>query len=439
MKQSYYDLLGVENTAGAQQIKRAYYTLVKKYPPERFPEEYKELRAAYDTLSNEKKRADYDQDRSMPETAAYLFDQAKKLQRSGRYEGVAEIYEQILRMHPDLPRMQVELANAYEKQNKYGKAITVWEKLCKAEPENAEYAYGLAGAYEHRSWNRKAEAQYHRVLELDSGNTDCWVRLTELHLNSDDYEEARLVCKQGIDAIKERGKESVRLYTIAVMLYVDRDTKAAERYLCSITQMMRTGGDLDDNREEIVDLLLRIAKRSRKLGFVRHIREMAATLPYIGENMRKELDTAERVVELETLSEHGFSDLFYDLFATLLEDEDCEETRLDLMAIECNLLADIRVYRTELLRLRKEYPSLYAIHAAFFNEILAARDTQKLLYRRLKILSKKGLQPVNFMEEDDEEGFDDAPVQPVRTGPKIGRNDPCPCGSGKKYKKCCGQ
>jgi SEC-C motif-containing protein len=25
-----------------------------------------------------------------------------------------------------------------------------------------------------------------------------------------------------------------------------------------------------------------------------------------------------------------------------------------------------------------------------------------------------------------------------RETPKIGRNDPCPCGSGKKYKKCCG-
>ena len=24
-------------------------------------------------------------------------------------------------------------------------------------------------------------------------------------------------------------------------------------------------------------------------------------------------------------------------------------------------------------------------------------------------------------------------------GPKVGRNDPCPCGSGKKYKKCCGR
>lgn len=27
----------------------------------------------------------------------------------------------------------------------------------------------------------------------------------------------------------------------------------------------------------------------------------------------------------------------------------------------------------------------------------------------------------------------------VVKGPKIGRNDPCPCGSGKKYKKCCGR
>jgi uncharacterized protein YecA (UPF0149 family) len=28
--------------------------------------------------------------------------------------------------------------------------------------------------------------------------------------------------------------------------------------------------------------------------------------------------------------------------------------------------------------------------------------------------------------------------QPVLKGKQAGRNDPCPCGSGKKYKKCCG-
>jgi preprotein translocase subunit SecA len=30
-------------------------------------------------------------------------------------------------------------------------------------------------------------------------------------------------------------------------------------------------------------------------------------------------------------------------------------------------------------------------------------------------------------------------AQPIRTGPKVGRNDPCPCGSGKKFKQCCGK
>lgn len=29
-------------------------------------------------------------------------------------------------------------------------------------------------------------------------------------------------------------------------------------------------------------------------------------------------------------------------------------------------------------------------------------------------------------------------MAPYRSGPKVGRNDPCPCGSGKKFKKCCG-
>jgi len=30
------------------------------------------------------------------------------------------------------------------------------------------------------------------------------------------------------------------------------------------------------------------------------------------------------------------------------------------------------------------------------------------------------------------------PKTVVRTSPKVGRNDPCPCGSGRKHKKCCG-
>ena len=35
-------------------------------------------------------------------------------------------------------------------------------------------------------------------------------------------------------------------------------------------------------------------------------------------------------------------------------------------------------------------------------------------------------------------GGDDALKTVKRDEPKVGRNDPCPCGSGKKYKKCHG-
>ena len=37
----------------------------------------------------------------------------------------------------------------------------------------------------------------------------------------------------------------------------------------------------------------------------------------------------------------------------------------------------------------------------------------------------------------DGEMVRDKPI--VRESPKVNRNDPCPCGSGKKYKKCCGR
>jgi preprotein translocase subunit SecA len=32
-----------------------------------------------------------------------------------------------------------------------------------------------------------------------------------------------------------------------------------------------------------------------------------------------------------------------------------------------------------------------------------------------------------------------AKAKPIRVGPKVGRNEPCPCGSGKKFKNCCGK
>ena len=34
---------------------------------------------------------------------------------------------------------------------------------------------------------------------------------------------------------------------------------------------------------------------------------------------------------------------------------------------------------------------------------------------------------------------DSTKKEPVKSEKKVGRNEPCPCGSGKKYKNCCGK
>ena len=45
--------------------------------------------------------------------------------------------------------------------------------------------------------------------------------------------------------------------------------------------------------------------------------------------------------------------------------------------------------------------------------------------------------PIQLRHGDEEEEAERKPR--TREGGKIGRNDPCPCGSGRKYKRCCGQ
>jgi SWIM/SEC-C metal-binding protein len=58
------------------------------------------------------------------------------------------------------------------------------------------------------------------------------------------------------------------------------------------------------------------------------------------------------------------------------------------------------------------------------------------------IFNENGWQFIAGIEPDKPEDISDLekllnPPEPVQSS-KVGRNNPCPCGSGKKYKKCCG-
>ena len=55
-----YAMLGVDRTSDEAAIKRAYFRLVREYPPEREPEKFQELRAAYDQVRTAEARSQTD-------------------------------------------------------------------------------------------------------------------------------------------------------------------------------------------------------------------------------------------------------------------------------------------------------------------------------------------------------------------------------------------
>ena len=71
-------------------------------------------------------------------------------------------------------------------------------------------------------------------------------------------------------------------------------------------------------------------------------------------------------------------------------------------------------------------------------------QTEERLKEVASIFEEKGWKYTIGLEPDKPEDITDLEIlldtpKTVIAEKKIGRNEPCPCGSGKKYKKCCGK
>lgn len=68
---------------------------------------------------------------------------------------------------------------------------------------------------------------------------------------------------------------------------------------------------------------------------------------------------------------------------------------------------------------------------------LKAQKGHLLPFRDKSHLPQETRNRAGEREEDEVKPKDVERSPIVSPDPKVGRNDPCPCGSGKKYKKCC--
>jgi tetratricopeptide (TPR) repeat protein len=443
VKKNHYEVLGIPNTATDDEIKRAYFGMVRKYQPDRFPDEFKEIRAAYEILMDGKKRADYDAIGGLPVSVRPLFHEAQRFDRLGRSDRAAELYRTILKDHPELDRVREHYARALYGNEKTGKAIEVWEELCRRNPDNPRYAKELGQCYLERGWTKKAQAEARRSLALDRSFIEGWSLLifcaaANIQSSGSPFDELGALATEALEAVKGVKTDEWRKIFIHVHAFLAAGIKgmgAARDHAREIIRLIREGGQegRQEGQSALKEILFLVPPESLAKLYP-EFREMADLLPNTSGLLQEELETIRLGFEIEGLEGKKIPSIFTDLLKIVNADYEDEEYEFEVTAIEYHLLDDKKTYEPHVRRLKAEFPELYALHSSFFDEFLNARDTEKMLRQRSKKI-KKMSRHIDFGEEDPES---EQPVTVRRSQPKVGRNDPCPCGSGKKYKHCCG-
>ena len=357
------------------------------------------------------------------------------------------MYQMILKNHPELDAVREQYAKSLSANNKTGKASEVWEELCRRHPDDPHYARELGKSYFDRNWNKKAAAETRRALTLDPSSMDGWSLLISCTIagiknNPAAWQELEDVCRKALKSIKTVKTDEwkkIHIYTYAFITIGAKERDKARDYIREIIRLIREGGR--DGKTEGRQALQEILTGVPSFGladFYSEVREMISLFPDTDErSLQAVLDEIKINFDIEHLVEKKFPEIFRDLLRILNSDNEFEGDELELVAIEFIILENKNIYDPLVKRLKTEFPVLYDLHSSFFNEMLRTRDPDKMLYQRSKKIKK--LRRAAGFPIDDEDS-DSEPEQPVyRTQPKVGRNDPCPCGSGKKYKKCCGR
>ena len=81
----------------------------------------------------------------------------------------------------------------------------------------------------------------------------------------------------------------------------------------------------------------------------------------------------------------------------------------------------------------------YAIKQDVVKMLMNLRKQEEVKREEAAKITGAALEKLKGLDSDQQKVKSELNRTVVNQGPQIGRNDPCPCGSGKKYKNCCGK
>ena len=114
----------------------------------------------------------------------------------------------------------------------------------------------------------------------------------------------------------------------------------------------------------------------------------------------------------------------------LLRDAELEPDLVDEVLLELHFAIVLEAKPHQLLNILRDYEvPLPGDHMQIVLDILSG------IANGTRLWSNNGFTPNELFERYERQQLRKLPSKVA----KIGRNDPCPCGSGKKYKRCCGR
>ena len=167
---NYYEILNVNKDANQEEIKSGYKKMLRKYPPEKEQEKYKEIREAYDTLKDEKSRKNYDAYFHHEKDIKTLEDKYTEYMEAKNYNEAEKVLKKILIISPEMAHINDKLGEVFFLEKLYKKSIEIYEKLMKEYPNNIDYLIKLAGNYSQLENYEKARIYYRKAYDLDDSN-----------------------------------------------------------------------------------------------------------------------------------------------------------------------------------------------------------------------------------------------------------------------------
>jgi tetratricopeptide (TPR) repeat protein len=376
---NWYDVLGVPTDASGDQIRRAYFHLVRRFPPRRFPGDFQRITRAYHTLGDVRRRSEYDQGRVSGRRVTVLVDQAAIAAEKDPQKAMM-LLKSAVTLAPDMPRPRALLAHVLMRIQEFEIAERQYRWLIRYAPGDEAMRLRLARCLFAQGRLGDAEAELQDILRLNPGYHDALTLLSEIYATSQQYEQQAATLERAIQndgrvnwadfeallqllvlRLRQGDAEAIEAASARLRSIVSPDKAAtAVRRFLELAESFRKSGSLS--------LAVSLTEHARRITLCEESAELAQSLPQQQARMTRILEA--RSLVCDTLVGAGLTLLAQVLY--LDESKDALRQSRMQAALE-RVKQEIEAEPRELIRrleyMRKEYPAIGAEQEAVFSQL----------------------------------------------------------------------